>query len=228
MRRESLSHGVRTSCCRPCRIWRLGSGLQLQHGSVRGAGQHPLRRHPHGYRCPDRHGHACTGQVPAHQLLPEPACSSAHMWILLHAPPFSMQDNDSFVVFWVQVRFRGAKAAVPPPLHRRGRGGLSWSQWSWSRIRCLKFVHFFYRYDPSCLREQRVSAFSSCSSTQVSPPRRWGTGMNMWSTGERCGPPTVPRLTGCVSWPTPATAPRTGTSPSFAYPWTCQVGLTFP
>lgn len=88
MRRESLSHGVRTSCCRPCRIWRLGSGLQLQHGSVRGAGQHPLRRHPHGHRCPDRHGHACTGQVPAHQLLPEPACSSAHMWILLHAPRF--------------------------------------------------------------------------------------------------------------------------------------------
>lgn len=33
-----------------------------------------------------------------------------------------------FFFFFAQVRLRGAEAAVPPPHHRRGRGGLSWSQ----------------------------------------------------------------------------------------------------
>ena len=63
-------------------------------------------------------------------------------------------------------------------------------------------------------------------SIQVSSPRRCRKGMNLWSTGGRCGPLTEPRLTGCVSSPTPATGRRTGTNLSSVCPWTCRVGNT--
>lgn len=46
-----------------CRVWRFGSGLQLQHGRGRGAGLHPVRRRPHGHRRSVWHGDSGTGQV---------------------------------------------------------------------------------------------------------------------------------------------------------------------
>lgn len=104
-----------------------------------------------------------------HQLLLEPACTG----VRLHAVCSKCRVTVPLCVFCVQVWFRGAKAAVPPALHSRGRGGLSWRQRGWSRLRRLKCVCLFYRSDPSCLRGQRrVSAVSSWPSAQVSPPRR--------------------------------------------------------
>lgn len=50
-------------CFVPCRVWRLGAGLQLQHRHCRWTRKHQLWRHPHGNRCTDWHGYSCTGQV---------------------------------------------------------------------------------------------------------------------------------------------------------------------
>lgn len=46
-----------------CRVWRFGSGLQLQRGRGRGAGLHPVRRRPHGRWRSVWHGDSGTGQV---------------------------------------------------------------------------------------------------------------------------------------------------------------------
>ena len=62
--------------------------------------------------------------------------------------------------------------------------------------------------------------------SQPSRRTRCVKGMSMWWTVVRCGPLTAPRLTGCVSWPTPVTVRLTRTSPSSVCLWTLLVRHT--
>lgn len=143
-----------------CRVWRPGPRLQLQCRRGRGAGQHPVRRHPNGHRRPVGHGHSSIGQVQLISVSATSAVSPAQVFFLSPTAESSQTLNTFQLSVFIWLFF----------LFIQDEGCLFWNTW----YNLKSILSHSHTHSPAPI----AAAFSSCS---LFPRRPWAQRDNLHS-----------------------------------------------